>query len=169
MRRYAPHALLATLALLAAGTAVLTALVLWPWEPTRISGARVVDTPVCPDDPVRVSVVADIRPGYGVLEGTLESSWRPVGGGSPEGAGTAKLYDLVPTPGPVERASEALRSAPKMPGRYRLVNETEIRGALPGWPFRGFPKYQRLEYESENLLTVLEPGDPRCDASEAGG
>lgn len=158
--------ILVMLAFIATFMVALTTVTLWPYEPVEVEEARLIQTTVCPGDPVEVEVLTNTRPEYKVNKLEVESDWRPVGdSGKPESGGTVNLYNVRFTQGFEYITSEAVRDAPKAPGEYVLYTELAAIGTFPegNW-LSGFPKYQFVRYPTLNKLTVEEPTEEQCIA-----
>ena len=125
----------------------------------RVNAYTVIPPVVCPRDPVETKITRTlIVPKY-LEPGSylLLTEWMNVETGQDERLPASEGTLADNKPGKVEAISPILRMAPAMPGKWRLRVTMQLRGKVLGWP-REWP----VNYESDDLLTVLPPSSKEC-------
>lgn len=143
---------------------LITILLVYPFTPLKVFSTTVTPLKACPGQEVGVGNDSEIEKGWDLDRIEIESAWEVAGsGGADEFGGTGTIYEPPATERSTER-SAVLRNAPDDPGEYRLHTTATVYGTFsPRSIFHGFPKTQRLEYYSEDLLMVMPANSKMCE------
>lgn len=146
---------------------LIAGLLAYPFTPLKVYSTTVIPLDACPGQDVGVVSTSEIEGGWDLGRIRIESTWEAVSsagnGGADEFGGTGTIYEPPATERSVQR-SPVLRNAPDDPGEYRLHTTATVYGTFSEESiFHGFPKTQRLEYYSNDLLMVMGPESSACE------